>query len=197
MLYHASTTNINKGKAITQTSEIHSKYGISKLNTPYVWMIIAKVSRSPNHPAALLQPSGKTSVWPDDLKRLKSHTEKSTSNNKLNLATKFADSAGSSGSVSSFNIDRSLSRTPSNGGEMLVSMKREVQIQVERRRSIAASLSLKEQKSIAESARTGRSGAFDDARDEESTFWRDEKGGMAVMTGVERGMGVHTKVWGP
>jgi len=80
---------------------------------------------------------------------------------------------------------------------MLVSMKREVQIQVERRRSIAASLSLKEQKSIAESARTGRSGAFDDARDEESTFWRDGKGGMAVMTGVERGMGVHTKVWGP
>jgi hypothetical protein len=69
LLYHASTTNINKGKAIKQTSEIHSKYGISKLNTPYVWMIIAKVSHSPNHPAALLRPSGKTSVWPDVLKR--------------------------------------------------------------------------------------------------------------------------------
>jgi hypothetical protein len=62
---------------------------------------------------------------------------------------KRSDPACSSGSVSSFNIDRSLSRTASNGGEMLVSMTREVQIQVERRRSIAASLSLKEQKSIA------------------------------------------------
>jgi amino acid transporter len=32
-------TDITTGKAIKQTSEIHSKYGISKLNTPYVWMI--------------------------------------------------------------------------------------------------------------------------------------------------------------
>ncbi|KAN0119571.1 hypothetical protein V8E51_001779 [Hyaloscypha variabilis] len=160
-------------------------------------MIITKVSHSPNPPAALLRPSGKTSVWPDVLKRINSLMEKSTSNNKADLAMKRSDPACWSGSVSSFNIDRSLSRNASNGGEMLVSMTREVQIQVERRKSIAASLSLQEQKSIADIAGSGRSGACDDARDPESKFWRDGEGDVVVVTGVDRGMGVHTKVWGP
>ena len=147
--------------------------------------LIAKISRSSNNPAALLRLSGETSAWPNDLKRTHSLTKNNTFDNKANMAMKPSDSGGWSGSVSSFNIDRSLSRSTSNGSEMLVNMKREVQIQIERRRSIASGLSLKEQRSIAESARSGN---VDADADEE---------GVAVMTGVERGMGVHTKVWGP
>jgi hypothetical protein len=72
---------------------------------------------------------------------------------------------GWSGSFSPFDADRSLSRTASNGGEVMVNLKREVQIQVEwRGRSINPSLGLKEQKGIAESP---RSGTFDDDDDEE------------------------------
>jgi len=155
--------------------------------------LIAKISRSSNNPAALLRPSGETTAWPNDLKRMNSLTKNTDFDNKGNVGMKPAYSGGWSGSVSSFNIDRSLSRSTSNGGEMMVNMKREVQIQVERRRSIAASLSLKEQRSIAESARIGN---VDSDADEDGKFWRDEEG-VAVMTGVERGMGVHTKVWGP
>jgi hypothetical protein len=66
--------------------------------------LITKFAHFANHPAAVLRPSGKTSVWPDDLNRVKSHTEKSSSNNKADMAMKPADSAGWSGNVSSFNI---------------------------------------------------------------------------------------------
>jgi hypothetical protein len=69
---------------------------------------------------------------------------------------------GWSGSFSSFDVDRSLSRTASNRSEVMVNMKREVQIQVEQRSSITPSLGLKEQKSIAESTRRG---TFDDDED--------------------------------
>jgi hypothetical protein len=72
---------------------------------------------------------------------------------------------GWSGSFSPFDVDRSISRTASNGGEVMVNRKREVQIQVEwRGRSINPSLGLKEQKGIAESL---WSGTFDDDDDED------------------------------
>jgi hypothetical protein len=68
----------------------------------------------------------------------------------------------------------------------MVSMKREVHVQVEKRRSIAASL--KEQKSIAESTST-----FDDDR----RPLKEKDAESAMITGRQRGMGVYTKVWGP
>jgi len=115
----------------------------------------------------------------NDLKRMNSLTCHPSNNHALKH--KLDDW---SGSLSSFDMDRS--RTSPHAEEIMVSMKREVHVQVERRMSIAASL--KEQKSIAESTST-----FDNDRlplkekDVEST----------MMTRREYGMGMYTKVWGP
>lgn len=93
---------------------------------------------------------------------------------------------GWSGSFSSFNVDRSRG----DDGEVTMSMRREVHLHIERRRSITT---VQFEKSSVESfegdkwkARDGNSGE----KGRESEEW-------AVMTEVERGMGVWTKVWGP
>lgn len=146
--------------------------------------LIAKVSCSSNNPGTLLLNTGETSSWLDDreFKRINSLTNRLPSNDKSTVRPKGSWSE-SSASFSSFNVARH--HISPNDGEIMVNMKREVTLQVERRRSIAASL--KEQKSIAEST-----SAFND----DGKFSRDRQEGE-VMTGVERGMGVYTKVWAP
>lgn len=156
---------------------------------------IAKISRSSNTPGKLLLHMGETSTWLDDreFKRTNSltHNPKPNSNNEATLQKKREESGIWSNSHSSFSsFDISRHHTSPHDDEITVNMKREVTLQVEQRRSITASSSssLKEQKISVES--------FED----DGKLWSERERvnrGSEVMTGVEKGMGVHTKVWGP
>jgi hypothetical protein len=128
--------------------------------------LIAQVSCSSNNPAALLQPHCRTIL----ARRAQKHELAHLSFNQGQNGNVLKPKDGWSGSFSSHAVDRSLSRTASNGGEVIVNMKRGVQIQVEQRRSINPSLGLKEQKSIAEST---RSGTFDDDVDVDGKECKD------------------------
>ncbi|TVY82664.1 hypothetical protein LSUE1_G002017, partial [Lachnellula suecica] len=173
--------------------QFHPLAYIVKLNIEMTMAdLIAKVCRS-NHnlsdiPAILSNESGKSSQLNSMSSISRWHSAKSQQ--KLVQEEHWADMPSSE--VELYDIPRKP-----YAGEIAVNMKREVHVTIERRTSV----NTVDEKRGGENRRTGTGRVEDDMKPlplKAENQERDEREiERAKRTGVERGMGVHTKVWGP
>ena len=144
--------------------------------------LIARVSRSSNNTGILLH-NEFAKRGDSDLKR---GAPSGQAGNRPGLKAKESWNS----SISSFDVDRT--RTFPSDGEMMVSMKKEVNVSVERRKSVGSGLGLSGSEQKPKADNMSMTSFLED--DRQPLKEADES---ALRTGVQRGMGVHTKVWGP